>query len=644
MADLIARIKPKKSSTPGEIPSAGDLEVSELAVNTADGKLFTKHTDNSIVTIAGGGGGGNLEVVYAQDGILMDFDGGNGSTTFTESTGKITSWTLNGSAQQTTTQVKYGTSAFLGESSTANWIRSNNLLGTAVEDELAVGLGDFTLETWIYLPTGCTTSWQNVVHIGDTTGNFGLYSISVRKEGSGLNDGLVCKVGNGNDAGFTAFNLQNQDLYNYDTWHHLTVCRSGGTVKAFVDGTQVGSSYDGSAINVGSLYAQANLHFTIGRTYDSEILDSHLDNMYFVPQAKYTTTFTPAQATVLDAVPSNGDIIAYNGQWEVLTPTLGSSSDVRAPIANAYTLTNKVANYTAVVANGDWSSDVWGGGPGGFLVSWEKNTADAAVLDAIIANDVVTFYWPDGSVSTETISQRYDSQANNNAIVVLSPHSSNWSGHANGTALTIQCASRITGTALAPSDGQVLTWVEAEGEWQPVNTTVSLDEVGSVDIVPAPTIYQYNTYSALLNTAGQWADDAGGLYVHKTDSNARSITTDPSYGNTAFWYSTDNANWVAGNGAFTINAAFVKWSIGDPGLVNSGTLYVSYSNPSLSVQDGQVLGYVAANSQWEAIDVVASNTTIGGAGSGAVSNIVTISQANYDALGTPDANTIYFIV
>lgn len=57
MADLIARIKPKKSSVAGEVPVAADLEVSELAVNTADGKLFTKHTDNTIKTIGGGGGG-----------------------------------------------------------------------------------------------------------------------------------------------------------------------------------------------------------------------------------------------------------------------------------------------------------------------------------------------------------------------------------------------------------------------------------------------------------------------------------------------------------------------------------------------------------------------------------------------------------
>lgn len=46
----------KKSSTPSAVPTAGDLQVGELAVNTADGKLYTKHTDNSIKQIGGTGG------------------------------------------------------------------------------------------------------------------------------------------------------------------------------------------------------------------------------------------------------------------------------------------------------------------------------------------------------------------------------------------------------------------------------------------------------------------------------------------------------------------------------------------------------------------------------------------------------------
>jgi|TARA_X000001382_G_scaffold79474_1_gene55781 hypothetical protein len=42
----------KKNSSSGNEPSASDLSAGELAVNTADGKLFTKHTDGTIKTIA----------------------------------------------------------------------------------------------------------------------------------------------------------------------------------------------------------------------------------------------------------------------------------------------------------------------------------------------------------------------------------------------------------------------------------------------------------------------------------------------------------------------------------------------------------------------------------------------------------------
>lgn len=73
MADLNARIKPKKSSTASEVPQAADLEVAELAVNTADGKLFTKHTDGSIVEISGGGGA--VDSVNGDTGaVIVDLD------------------------------------------------------------------------------------------------------------------------------------------------------------------------------------------------------------------------------------------------------------------------------------------------------------------------------------------------------------------------------------------------------------------------------------------------------------------------------------------------------------------------------------------------------------------------------------------
>lgn len=53
MAD---RIQLKRSDVPGRVPVSADLSVGELAVNTADGKLFVKLADDSVVQVGGGGG------------------------------------------------------------------------------------------------------------------------------------------------------------------------------------------------------------------------------------------------------------------------------------------------------------------------------------------------------------------------------------------------------------------------------------------------------------------------------------------------------------------------------------------------------------------------------------------------------------
>jgi hypothetical protein len=70
MSDLILF---KRSSTPGAIPAAGQLTTGEMAVNTADGKLFTKKSNGTVVEIgAGGGGGGGVTDHGALTGLGDD--------------------------------------------------------------------------------------------------------------------------------------------------------------------------------------------------------------------------------------------------------------------------------------------------------------------------------------------------------------------------------------------------------------------------------------------------------------------------------------------------------------------------------------------------------------------------------------------
>jgi hypothetical protein len=66
-------IKHKQSAVPGKVPTAAQLELGELAVNTYDGKVYLKQKQGSVETVVavqggGGGGGGDTStdsIVYA---------------------------------------------------------------------------------------------------------------------------------------------------------------------------------------------------------------------------------------------------------------------------------------------------------------------------------------------------------------------------------------------------------------------------------------------------------------------------------------------------------------------------------------------------------------------------------------------------
>ena len=67
-------IKPKRSYTAGDAPTTSDLAVGEIAINTADAKLYIRDNSNNIVAIAGGGGtasGATTEVTQSSHGLAV---------------------------------------------------------------------------------------------------------------------------------------------------------------------------------------------------------------------------------------------------------------------------------------------------------------------------------------------------------------------------------------------------------------------------------------------------------------------------------------------------------------------------------------------------------------------------------------------
>ena len=76
-------IKPKRSYTAGDAPTTSDLVEGEIAINTADAKLYVRDNSNNIVAIAGGGGtasGATTDVTQSSHGLnIKDCIRHNGS-------------------------------------------------------------------------------------------------------------------------------------------------------------------------------------------------------------------------------------------------------------------------------------------------------------------------------------------------------------------------------------------------------------------------------------------------------------------------------------------------------------------------------------------------------------------------------------
>lgn len=63
-------IQHKRSATASSVPSTGSLSAGELAVNTADGKLFLKKDDNTIVQVGNQPAGSSGQVQFNNAGVL----------------------------------------------------------------------------------------------------------------------------------------------------------------------------------------------------------------------------------------------------------------------------------------------------------------------------------------------------------------------------------------------------------------------------------------------------------------------------------------------------------------------------------------------------------------------------------------------
>lgn len=142
---------------------------------------------------------------------------------------------------------------------------------------IPTGTEDFTIEAWLY-----PTSWTNSASVILQTGANG---IQISRYGDSAATWGIAQASIAwliNDVPFTPLN----------EWSHIAVVRQSNTIKIYVNGTQSGSTYNGSV-------SFANLATRIGADGGGSSFQGYMDDFRITKganSARYTSTFAPAAA------------------------------------------------------------------------------------------------------------------------------------------------------------------------------------------------------------------------------------------------------------------------------------------------------------------------------------------------------------
>ncbi len=307
---------------------------------------------------------------YSSVSLLLNGNGTNGSTTFTDSSVNNHTITRNGNAQISTTQSKFGGSSI--------YFDGNGDYLTATDSSFAFGTGEFTIEFW--MRAASTAVYEGVLSVGNVNTN-NSWQIS------GGTDLAFYKQG-GLPVGDTFPSL--------NTWHHVAIVRDASSVVTmYINGTNVDSVTDTND------YSANNLKIGTNRNVNG-FYDGYIDDLRITKGvARYTSNFTPPTAQL----PGEETGTFASGLW--------TSSDhikqicnelwpgfVSSIVTDGLVLHLDAGDTDSYPGSGTTWTDLSGNGNNGTLVSMDGNnysSANGGYLDFDGSSDYVQ-----GTISSST--------------------------------------------------------------------------------------------------------------------------------------------------------------------------------------------------------------------------------------------------
>jgi hypothetical protein len=209
--------------------------------------------------------------------LLLNFNGDDESTVFTDSSEYARTVTPNGNVQLDTAQYKFGSASGLFNG-------TSDYLECADSDDFFLDTNDFTISCW-YRPASIASGQTHTIFSQVVDANT-LIHFWVNYTATGTAT-LYFRFYLG---GVTKIELAPSTTFTAGTWYHLAVTRKNGLVRLYKDGISLSNAYYADSIS------NLSAPFWIGRYragYE-RYMNGHLDDFVFTnDRALYADNFTP---------------------------------------------------------------------------------------------------------------------------------------------------------------------------------------------------------------------------------------------------------------------------------------------------------------------------------------------------------------
>lgn len=509
--------------------------------------------------------------LFANNVLLIHANGTNNQNnhTFLDSSSNNFTITRNGNPTQ-------GTFSPFSQTGWSNYFDGTGDYLTTPSISLS---GDFTIEAWMYIPS--LSGARGLCTVGDAN----------------ISSGVEFYVNTSNRIGLFGGNAQilvgTSVTFNINQWNHVAFVRSGGTIKAYLNGvadstTASNSTTFSGAVRIGAEWYNNALGGTMMLGYISNF-------RILAGTAAYTTNFTPS-TTPLQPVTNTSILTCQSNRFVDEGPynfTLTRNGDVSVqpfePFAPVITTAN--SNSVYFDGTGDYltvpAGSAFAYGTGDFTVEgWFYATAEPAAFGSTLFAQTVTgtnyficTLGSDASPSTRVVRFQFGTSGGGTGISTSATYNLNsWNHFAivrNSGSVTVYL-NGVGGTSGSCTQNfSDTSYVPTIGRYTHSDTCPFTGYLSNFRVVKGTAVYTTNftpstsPLTAISNTSlltcqsTTLIDNSTNAFTITPNGNVQPRTLNPfGYVNTASAYSTANVGGSAyfdGTGdylSFATNSAF----------------------------------------------------------------------------------------